>query len=412
MTKTILFVGGGIETLPGIRRARAMGLKTIVSDRNLDAPCMAEADAGLEADTYDARATLLAVMDHCARRGPIDGVLCLGSDIPWTVAVVADALGLPGIPLTAAALAMDKLAMKACFYNQGVDVPPFAYLHNLEMLYRVLLDWGRPIVIKPVDSRGARGVIRITEDTDAEWAFHYARACSPSGRVMAEKYLDGPQLSTESLIVNGVTHTPGMSDRNYDLLDTYAPFFIEDGGDLPSRLDDAVLEEVRQLVHRAGEALGVTNGVLKGDVVVHRGRPRIIEVAPRLSGGYFCTHTIPANTGVDFVGAAIRQALGEPLDVTALQPVHNRHVCQRYLFPTPGRVTTIEGVEAARRMPGITYLEVRIDEGDLVAPIENHPARAGVLMAEGEDRDEARTRAEAAVAAIRIHTTPEPPAAT
>ena len=57
---------------------------------------------------------------------------------------------------------------------------------------------GFPLVIKPVDSRGARGVLRLTEAVDLNWAYEFSASQSPSGRVMVEEFLDGQQISTES----------------------------------------------------------------------------------------------------------------------------------------------------------------------------------------------------------------------
>ena len=74
---------------------------------------------------------------------------------------------------------------------------------------------------------------------------------------------------------------------------------------------------MRDVVARAAAALGVTDGTVKGDIVVHDGEPYVIELAARLSGGFFCTREIPLNTGVDFVGCAIRVALGERIDPNA-----------------------------------------------------------------------------------------------
>ena len=99
---------------------------------------------------------------------------------------------------------------------------------------------------------------------------------------------------------------------------------------------------------RAAAALGVTNGTVKGDIVVHNGEPYVIELAARLSGGFFCTREIPLNTGVDFIGAAIRIALGEPVAAEELSPRHFTPVIQRYAFPKPGRVVSIAGAEEAR----------------------------------------------------------------
>ncbi len=80
-------------------------------------------------------------------------------------------------------------------------------------------------------------------------------------------------------------------------------------------------------------ALGVTNGTVKGDIVVHNGEPYVIELAARLSGGFFCTREIPLNTGVDFIGAAIKLALGEAVAPDELTPKHQTPVIQRYAFP-------------------------------------------------------------------------------
>ena len=118
----------------------------------------------------------------------------------------------------------------------------------------------------------------------------------------------------ESIVIDGVCHTPGFSDRNYEYLERYAPFFIENGGDLPSHLPANIQDKVKELVGRAASALGVTDGTVKGDIVVHRGEPYVIELAARLSGGFFCTREIPLNTGVDFIGAAIKLAFGETIE--------------------------------------------------------------------------------------------------
>jgi biotin carboxylase len=152
--------------------------------------------------------------------------------------------------------------------------------------------------------------------------------------------------------------------------------------------------------------MGIENGVVKGDIVVTAGEPRVIELAARLSGGYFCSHEIPLNTGVDLVGCAIRQCLGEMIEPAELQPRFNRPICQRYLFPQPGRISSISGIEAAAALPGVELCEVRVQVGDLIQPINSHPARAGVLICSGENRQQAQQRAKQAVAAIRIVTEP------
>ncbi len=236
MSKTLLIVSGGIEAADAAKRAKEMGHYVVVSDRDPQAPGFAFADSCLIADVYGANETAAAAERYNRKIRKIDGVICVAADAPITAATVAQRLRLPGISIAAAELACDKLAMKRRFAECGVPVPWFAEIPTPQALQRVAIERGRDLVIKPVDSRGSRGVQRVAQVADLDKAFLFARSHSPSERVMVEQYLDGPQVSTESVIVDGRCFTPGFSDRNYEYLERYAPFFIENGGDLPSHL--------------------------------------------------------------------------------------------------------------------------------------------------------------------------------
>jgi len=402
-SRSILFIGAGIETVPGIRRAQELGLRVVASDANPQAAGMVLAADRIIASTYDVAATVAAARAYHARQ-PLSGVLCLGTDVPLTVASVAADLGLPGISLNAAHLAADKLAMKDRLAARGVPIPWYAPVADAAELHRIVGREGLPLVLKPVDSRGARGVLRLTAASDLDAAFALSRSYSPSARVMVERYLDGPQISTESLMLDGRAHTPGFADRNYEFLERFAPHIIENGGQLPSALPDTQQRAVRALVEQAALAMGIDSGVVKGDIVVHGGVPYVIELAARLSGGYFCTHEIPLNTGVDLVGAAIRQALGDRVEAAELTPTRNLGVAQRFCFPQPGRVVAIVVPDWIGQDPDIVMCEIRTQVGALIEPMLSHPARPGVIIATGADRAAAVAKAEAAIAAITIET--------
>jgi biotin carboxylase len=401
---TLLIVSGGGEALAGIRRARELGLHVVVSDGDPHAPGLALAHEGILASTYDVAATVEAARRYHRDTRPIDGVISIAADVPLTVAAVAAELGLPGVSLDSARLSADKLAMKLRLAQACVPIPAFAAVAGVADLRAYVDRHGYPVVVKPVDSRGARGVLLLSDrhSCDLAWAHATALRESPSGRVIVERFLDGPQLSTESLVVDGVCHTIGVADRNYQHLRRFAPYVIENGGELPSTLDQAQRASVDMLMQRVAAALDVSNGVLKGDVVMHRGTPHLIEAALRLSGGYFATHQIPLGTGVDFVGQAIRLALGAKPAAEELRPTRHIGVAQRWLFPTPGRVVRIAGLEAVAARPEVALCEIRVSPGDLVPPLTSHRARAGVVIATGATRQEAVAHAQRAVAGITI----------
>ena len=163
----------------------------------------------------------------------IDGVMCAAADVPVTVASVAQEFSLPGVTLETARLTSDKLAMKEHLERAGIPIPFYRPIHSTADLQRAVQQNNRPLIVKPVDSRGARGVLKLTGETDPDWAFEHARACSPTSRVMVEEYLEGPQISTETILVDGVASTPGFTDRNYEFLERFSPYVIENGGSLP-----------------------------------------------------------------------------------------------------------------------------------------------------------------------------------
>lgn len=404
MTKGLLIICGGIEAIHGIRLAREMGLHVVVSDADPNAPGFALAHGKILMSTYDAEGTARAALDYSKSVHRIDGAICMGADVPHTVAEVSECLGLPGLTRETARLAMDKLAMKERLAEAGIPIPWFRAVRDARELSDVMRQRGRNLVVKPVDSRGGRGVQRLDRGLEPELAFDRARAQSPTGRVLVEAYLSGPQISTESILLDDIGYTPGFSDRNYELLDRFEPWFIENGGDLPSHVDAATRADVENTVTAAARALGIRDHSFKGDMVVHEGRAHVIEIAARLSGGYFCTREIPLSTGVDFVGAVIRLALGETVPPQDLIPAQEKPVVQRYVFPDPGRVVAINGLEEARASEGVIEVLASKHVGDIIPIATSSVARAAMVLAGGPTLDDARLNASRAISLIYVET--------
>ena len=179
--RTLWIVSGGAEAVPGIQRARAMGLHVVVSDMNPSAPGFAVADEAVVANTYDVDETVAAASAYHKTKRTVDGVMCMAADVPLTVASVAAALDLPGVSVAAARLASDKLAMKDAFARAGIPIPWYQAIWSIDELRVAVAERGLPLVLKPVDGRGARGVLRLTERTDLEWAFTHATSQSRRG---------------------------------------------------------------------------------------------------------------------------------------------------------------------------------------------------------------------------------------
>jgi biotin carboxylase len=399
--KTLWMVSGGFEAIPGIIEAKKLGLNVVVSDGNPSAPGFAYADHSVVADTYNIEQTLDCVKDYC-RKGKVDGVISVASDVPLTVATIANEFGLPGISIETALLASNKLKMKQRFLERGISTPWFSAISNSEELTDFVRAKRSLLVLKPVDSRGARGVLLLDEDANLEEAFKFSKGYSPSGSLVLEEFISGPQVSTESILTKDNSWTPGFVDRNYSRLNDFLPSLIEDGGEQPSSLSHQDRLKLANLAVDAGRSLGVIDGVVKGDMVLSPVGPMVIEVATRLSGGWLSTDQIPLGTGVNFVQAAIYLALGIALDEEKLLSNVRNGVAIRYFFPEAGVIKSIQGLEHYSKKPWVHKLEVLVPVGGKIFSVKNHTQRAGFVITIGNDRSEAVSRAEEVVNNIKF----------
>lgn len=406
LDKTLLIISGGIESVPGIKRAKEMGLHVVVSDMDPSASGFEFSDDHIIASTYDIDATVRAAKEYRKNKRSIDGVICIAADVPLTVATVAKELNLPGLPVETAELASDKLAMKECFASAGIQIPWYSQIETVNDFKKIIKDRGFPLVIKPIDSRGARGVLRITSVNQAEWAFEHSLYCSPTSKLMVEEFLEGPQISTEAIIIDGVGYPIGFSDRNYEFIDRFSPYIIENGGGFPSHLDTDDQLAVSDIAIKAGLALGINNGIAKGDMVLTDDGPKVIEIAARLSGGWFSTDQIPLGLGIDFIGSAIKLALGEKIDVKELIPKYHKGVAIRYFFSEPGIVKKIRHREKFNCVNWIHRLGFFVNPGDMVESVTNHTKRTGFVITTADTQDLAVQRALEVVNNVQIETVP------
>jgi biotin carboxylase len=398
--KTIWVIGGGVESIPGLVLAKKMGLLVVVSDGNPDAPGNEFADFSYCASTYDLEQTLNCAKLHLAEGNQIDGFISLAADVPKTVAGLSNFFSLPSQSLMTANLAADKFMMKERLGAAGVNIPKFAIVKSRSDVEKFVSANPGKSVLKPTDSRGSRGVLVVDHDSDLDWAYLDSLSFSPSKTLIIEDFLDGPQFSTES-VVSGLNWLHlGIADRNYQDLEKLLPRIIENGGSQPSIHPQEVQDEIFKEVEKAGEALGLNAGILKGDIVWHNGLPYVIEVATRLSGGWFSAIQIPASTGVSIVELAIRIALGEKVELENIKVKKRKPVAIRYLFPVPDQSYKSLVGKLPRFGPGIIEARYLQDLTFMNAEFKSHTDRLAFVISKGRSVEKAIKRAEKAVKKI------------
>ena len=389
MNKTIMILGASVLQLPAIRKAKEMGFEVVAVD--MDPGAIGFAEAGIIKEvisTIDIPAVLEA-----AKRHRIDGVMTLASDMPMrTVAAVAKELGLVGVSEETALKATNKAAMREALREYGVPIPQFFKVSDRQEYDEAVGQFRSAFIVKPADNSGSRGIFLIEDITNTaliEQAYEYSRRYSRGGDVVVEEYMRGPEVSVETLTVDGTCHVIQITDK----LTTGAPHFVEMGHSQPTRHCSRTTEQIRWVAEAANKAVGIQNGPSHTEIIVTEEGPKIVELGARLGGDCITTHLVPLSTGVDMVECCIRIALGESPDVT---PKFKRGSAIRYFEQTAGKVWRIDGVEAAEALDGVQQVCIVHGVGKTVTEIDSSAARLGFVIAQASTAEEAVTACEAA----------------
>lgn len=395
MSKKIMILGASILQLPAIEKAKEMGYSVVAVDMNPEA--IGFQVSGIETEvisTIDIPAVVEAAKKH-----KIDGVMTLASDMPMrTVAVVARELGLVGVSEDTALKATDKAVMRQCLQENGVPVPLFYTVEDEAQYRQAVGNFKVPFVVKPADNSGSRGIVLVEDIHNTEAvanAYEYSRQYSRNGNVVVEEYMRGPEVSVETLSVDGVCHVIQITDK----LTTGAPHFVEMGHSQPTKHDAQTAEKIRQVVKGANRAVGIQNGPSHTEVIVTAEGPKIVEIGARLGGDCITTHLVPLSTGVNMVENCIRIALGEKPD---LELKVQKGSAIRYFAQTPGVIKDIAGVEAAEKLDGVYQVSIVHGVGETVGEIDSSAARMGFVVAQAQDADSAIAVCQKALDTIKI----------
>ncbi|HEC61004.1 MAG TPA: ATP-grasp domain-containing protein [bacterium] len=387
-----MILGAGIMQLPAVRLAKAKGWRVVVAAKDICPEIEALADLTLPVDLRDKEAMVEAALSI----DKIDGVFTAGTDFSTTVAWVAESLDLPGIPYDNALAATNKSIMRQKFARYGVASPSFISVTKAERIEEKLGSLHYPMVVKPVDNMGARGVRRVDHKDELERAIDSAVTQSRTGEVIIEQYLEGPELSLDAIVFRGRVTICGVADRHI----CFPPHFVEMGHTMPTAMAPNSIRAAEKVFKSGIRALGIGNGAAKGDIIITSTGPVVGEIAARLSGGYMSGWTHPLSSGIEVTAAALNVAMGLPPG--ALRPIYTAASAERAFISIPGRVQSITGLDEALHHTFVEELFVRTAAGaDVVFPT-NNLEKCGNVISKAFSRSEAVSAAEEAVRKITI----------
>lgn len=297
-----------------------------------------------------------------------------------SVAVVSHEMGLVGISKDTALKATNKAFMRDALKKAEVPVPLYFRVNGKEAFIDAVEKVkaaGYKCIVKPADNSGSRGVDLLKDGTDLNAAYEYTARYSRSGEIVVEEFMEGSEVSVETLAVDGNVHVIQITDK----LTTGAPYFVEMHSQ-PSRLSDEMKSKIAKVTIAANKAIGIQNGPSHTEIKVTKDGPKIVELGARLGGDCITTHLVPLSTGVDMVECCIRIALGEKPDIS---PKWNKGSAIRYLKTGTGIVKEINGIEEARELPGIRQVSIVHGVGENVGEIKSSVDRVGFVIAQADN---------------------------
>lgn len=375
MPRKIVIIGASELQNPLILKAKEMGLETHVFAWQCG-------DIGERTADYFYPISIVEkeqILEKCRQIQPV-AVTTIASDLAAVVAnYIANQLGLPSNPPETALIASNKYAMRGAFKAAGLPTPAFAKMavgDDLAPVHAMRL----PIIVKPTDRSGSRGIYKLTSFDGLEDAIRNSVEASFEKKAIVEEYIEGNEYSFESISQNGVHHYLTITKK----FTTGAPHFIETGHLEPSDLDEETIQNAKNLIFRALDALHITTGASHAEFKVLPGTKeiRLIEIGARMGGDCIGSDLVQLTTGYDFVRMVIQAAAGDPLDLTADDAVPAAAV--RYAF---NAVDIAHYEEVCRSHSGSLFRASEMESAEGSA-VTDSSTRLGFYIVTGESQQE------------------------
>lgn len=420
--KSVLIFGVGPLQESIINRAKLMGLYTVGIDPAEDAACRNVVDAFEIVGGQDYDGTCAVVEKY-----GIDAIVTAATDKPLVMmARIAEKYGFPFYSVETAQWSTDKFQMKQRFelgdvpHARGVllrasDIShlPFAVSNQKEPIAngqqptascQKLIANGQelclPVIVKPRDNSGSRGVKLCRTKEELEQSMAEALEYSKLDSVLVEEFIEGPEYSIEALHYNAISHSPLATSGNEPTANsqqptakviqftekktTEFPYNVELGHIQPANISEENKQKIREIISKIGAALHFENCPSHTELKINDRGIFVIETSPRLGGDYITSTLTPLSTGVNMEDELLKVALGEQINP---QPEQIQFSGVRFFaFEEGSTIKHVPDVEFVKNWPNVVDFSFYLREGDQVNRITSSLNRYGQLILQAGNR--------------------------
>lgn len=382
--KKLMLLGGLRYLMPIIEEAHKLGVHVITADYLPDNIAHKHSDEYCNVSIIDKDAVLKA-----AQELQIDGILSHAVD-PGVVsaAYVAEQMGLPfQCSYKAACILQDKSLFRKFLADNGFNCPHAKGYNSVEDALADIeyFDW--PVIVKPVDSAGSKGVTKVENPKDLRQAIEIALNASISKNFIIEDFLEkeGFSVGSESFVVDGKLKYNGFYDQYFDneAVNPYTP----SAEVWPSVMKPEYQEEIKSELQRLINLLGITTGLFNVECrVCKNGKAYLMEVSPR-AGGNRLAEMLNYAADVNINKAETCKALG--LSVGDIhEPNYRGHFAILVLHSEKAGIFESISIEEDFKKAHVIEEEIRVEKGGQVESFAGANAAIGTLFLKFDTREE------------------------
>lgn len=381
--KRLMLLGGLRYLLPVIKAAHEQGYYVITADYLPDNIAHKYSDEYCNVSIVDKEAVLSE-----ARRLQIDGIMSFACD-PGVVAAsyVQNQMGLPSFgPFESVEVLQNKDKFRAFLAKNGFNVPQAKGFDSVDAAMKETYWYPWPVIVKPTDAAGSKGVTKVNRLGDLRPALEYAMKHSISGHIIVEEFIekDGCSSDTDSMSVDGKLVFTSFCAQRFDeeATNPYTPAAYSWPSTFTKEQEVYLTSEIQRLITLLGLKTVVYNIETR---IGSNGKPYIMELTPRGGGNRLC-EMLRYATGVDMITAITRAMVGDPIEPIKQKP-YNGHWAEIILHAD--QRGTFERIEISKELPAeVIEEDLWVKQGDNVDSFEGANNAIGTLVLKFQTAEE------------------------